>query len=475
MPSGRNWNVPSSFWAEALDMRDCWNTRAASTFNSRKTNSPSSTSPPRSSDGRPTASTATQDAVVRVEVHRLRKKLREIYEKDARTEGLQISLPPGTYVPKFTPVPGPLPAPHDEAPHETGSSRRFPKWALFLSIACRRGGAHHKPLLYDGHRPCRVRRHPRRQQNPQRPRASEMTRSRNFISWRVTAAARSSTAPACDGHPIATSPPAANGRETVDPYTERAGHSCLRTGGPGEFGYDIPVAPGSYELRLFFTSAQAVGAETLSGFNVALNGKPLLDSFRRQPECQRSRRRRGAGVQGHHARRRWIRTSVVLEPTSVRRCSTPWSSLPEFPANSSRSASSRNPRLSSTTRASAGEPMTTSSAAIASTERRKVSGTEDPELFGTERFGHFSYAIPVDKRGRYTVILHFAEMYYGPQLSRRRRRRRQDFPRVLQWANAAAGFRHLQGSRQPAGRDQDFLEHQALRAREDQSQFRTRR
>ena len=35
-----------------------------------------------------------------------------------------------------------------------------------------------------------------------------------------------------------------------------------------------------------------------------------------------------------------------------------------------------------------------------STERRKVSGTEDPELFGTERFGHFGYTIPVDKRGR---------------------------------------------------------------------------
>ena len=51
-----------------------------------------------------------------------------------------------------------------------------------------------------------------------------------------------------------------------------------------------------------------------------------------------------------------------------------------------------------------------------STDRPKVSGTEDPELFGTERFGHFQYAIPVDARGRYTVVLHFAEFYYGPQL-----------------------------------------------------------
>ena len=48
-----------------------------------------------------------EDAVVRVEVHRLRKKLRDIYEKDARAHGVQISLPAGTYVPKFTAVGAP--------------------------------------------------------------------------------------------------------------------------------------------------------------------------------------------------------------------------------------------------------------------------------------------------------------------------------------------------------------------------------
>jgi hypothetical protein len=50
------------------------------------------------------------------------------------------------------------------------------------------------------------------------------------------------------------------------------------------------------------------------------------------------------------------------------------------------------------------------------TDRAKVQGTEDPELFSAERFGHFQYAIPVDRRGQYTVILHFAEFYYGPQM-----------------------------------------------------------
>src|SRR5687768_17506516 len=43
----------------------------------------------------------TEDAVVRVEAHRLRKKLRQLYEKDGRAQGMQLSLPAGTYVLKF--------------------------------------------------------------------------------------------------------------------------------------------------------------------------------------------------------------------------------------------------------------------------------------------------------------------------------------------------------------------------------------
>lgn len=35
-------------------------------------------------------------------------------------------------------------------------------------------------------------------------------------------------------------------------------------------------------------------------------------------------------------------------------------------------------------------------------------GTDDPEFYETERWGHFSYAIPVPP-GRYTVTLHFIE------------------------------------------------------------------
>jgi hypothetical protein len=53
----------------------------------------------------------------------------------------------------------------------------------------------------------------------------------------------------------------------------------------------------------------------------------------------------------------------------------------------------------------------------ASVKRVSISGTPDPDLFDAERYGHFSYAIPVDTRDRYTLILHFAELYFGAKAS----------------------------------------------------------
>src|SRR5262249_17525749 len=42
----------------------------------------------------------------------------------------------------------------------------------------------------------------------------------------------------------------------------------------------------------------------------------------------------------------------------------------------------------------------------------ELRGTKDPELFARERYGHFDYAIPVDK-GSYRLTLYFAEEYFN--------------------------------------------------------------
>lgn len=46
-----------------------------------------------------------------------------------------------------------------------------------------------------------------------------------------------------------------------------------------------------------------------------------------------------------------------------------------------------------------------------------VTGSADPDLFGGERYGHFSYVIPVPE-GSYGLTLYFAEAYFGTQDNR---------------------------------------------------------
>jgi hypothetical protein len=44
---------------------------------------------------------------------------------------------------------------------------------------------------------------------------------------------------------------------------------------------------------------------------------------------------------------------------------------------------------------------------------KEPSGTDDPELFAGQRYGHFSYRIPVPP-GKYILRLLFAETFFGP-------------------------------------------------------------
>ena len=44
---------------------------------------------------------AGEDAIVRVEAHRLRKRLKEYYEGEGKDHSIQLTIPPGTYIPVF--------------------------------------------------------------------------------------------------------------------------------------------------------------------------------------------------------------------------------------------------------------------------------------------------------------------------------------------------------------------------------------
>ncbi len=53
-----------------------------------------------------------------------------------------------------------------------------------------------------------------------------------------------------------------------------------------------------------------------------------------------------------------------------------------------------------------------------SSSQEPAQGTDDPEFYETERWGHFSYAIPLAP-GKYSVTLHFIEHHAARSRSAR--------------------------------------------------------
>src|ERR1700682_5820128 len=56
--------------------------------------------------GRPPQFDQKRDSIVRVEAHRLRKRLKDYYETDGADHRIRIQVPPGQYAPKFVVVGG---------------------------------------------------------------------------------------------------------------------------------------------------------------------------------------------------------------------------------------------------------------------------------------------------------------------------------------------------------------------------------
>ena len=365
-------------------------------------------------DDRSTASIPAHDAVVRVETHRLRKKLREIYEKPGSTAGVQISLPAGTYVPKF--VTAPLPA-RDGAQiaQPTVVSTRLPRRLLYgLAVVGTLCAGVLGWMMIDDFKDV--------QSTP----ASE---DRAVETAAVPKGEEVTEVHLMAGH---------SGSEVIDNSGVRWTPDRFFTGGAqwarnsgfvrgtsrpflfsnsrsGEFGYDIPLAPGSYEMRLFFVSSHLVGDKKLAGFNVTLNGNPLLTAFDVNINAH------GADVADEAVFRdispgkdgfvRLRFTNQVGTPTL-----NALEIVPGIPNKLQPIRIIMQPTSFVDHKGQRWRADDYYLNGFRSPERRMVSGTDDPELFGGERYGHFSYAVPVDARGRYTVVLHFVEFYFGPQL-----------------------------------------------------------
>jgi hypothetical protein len=179
----------------------------------------------------------------------------------------------------------------------------------------------------------------------------------------------------------------------------------------GEFTYSIPLKPGTYEVHLFF-STQARSTDSNS-FSVSINGKRVLegfdinlDSLGEDISDERVFRDVSPGKDGF-VRIMFMGTTGTPSLNAIEILpGVPHAQLPVRLVMQNTSITDPSGRF--------WHPDNYFMHGRLSPQSHPLLDSADPDLFSGERFGHFTYAIPVDTRGKYTVILHFAEFYFGP-------------------------------------------------------------
>jgi hypothetical protein len=354
------------------------------------------------------------DSIVRVEANRLRKRLAEYYAGDGASHRLHITIPLGQYVPEFESAAPPQEESHLAAnlPRDAGwSGAGHRSWWLAAALAL--------VLLVPGVVLLLLWQQKRTapdvsNQSPAQlaesqigPPIGEEIRilagsSRSFVDH----AGKLWNADTWFDGGTAVKSSVQNIWRTQDP-------AFYRTSRQGNFRYSIPLKKGIYELRLHFAETVFDPESTVTGgegsrlMTVRANGRTLLTRFDIVADAGASRTAdvkvftdmapapdgllhlEFSGEDGNQA----ILSAIEIlpgfrghiRPVRLLARQTPYYS------NDSHWWSPDNYFQ--------GGQM----AAYAT----PVKGTDDPELYETERWGNFTYAIPVTP-GKYSVTLHFA-------------------------------------------------------------------
>jgi hypothetical protein len=373
------------------------------------------------------------DSIVRVEANRLRRRLAEYYAAEGATHPLRITIPVGQYIPRFDPViqpasPGPsgLTGPATDAqPAKAGT--RGALWSLLLlpngprpwwmvaviAFVVLGLGLGYPWLLFQMRKAPAPETTIANQPNEQPadlqigPPTGEEIRilagsPRSFVDH----AGKLWSADTAYLGGIAVKSSVQHIWRTQDP-------DFYRTSRQGQFRYDIPLKKGIYELHLHFAEtvfgpeSTGTGGEGSRIMMVRANGKALLTHFdvvtdegasrtadvkvfpQITPAADGLLHLEFAGEDGKQATLSAIEilpgVRGHIRPVRILARQTPYYS------NDSHWWSPDN-------YFEGGELAAYTT---------PVSGTDDPELYETERWGNFSYSIPVSP-GKYFVTLHFA-------------------------------------------------------------------
>jgi hypothetical protein len=353
------------------------------------------------------------DSIVRVEANRLRKRLSEYYAHNGASDLIRITIPVGQYVPSFEKLAGSAqrePLPPEMPTPALGREWYRRSWMIAVAVALLVAAVAAGFLLRDRYRgkPAIV---------PVERVANEATvglpvgeeihilagSTRKYVDhagkvWGPDAFFTG-------GSPVASS--VQHIWRTQDPIVYRNSRQ-------GDFSYDIALKPGIYELRLHFAETfygpenAGGGGEGSRTMTVSANGRVLLHDFDVLADA--------AGD----------RTAVVkmfpnISPTSNGHLHLAFSSGPGGSAMVSaieilpgvrgqirpvRIVARDAPYYSDDSRWWSPDMYFKGGQLRASQE--PAQGTDDPEFYESERWGHFSYAIPV-AAGKYAITLHFIE------------------------------------------------------------------
>jgi hypothetical protein len=365
------------------------------------------------------------DAIVRVEANRLRKRLLEYYEGEGKDHPIQISLPPGSYAPVFRVV-GPLPA---AAPEPGTAVQPQPGDA---AICENRLSAIRRRILS--------------------PAVAAIAISAALLSIALIVTTERQAESLSDAAERVHVIPASGEEIRIlagSPfarYVDRQGYTWLgdrfftgglarsradalvfRTTDPeiyrhrreGVFQYDIPLKPGVYELRLHFAEL-VYGEERFEGggeasrqVRVRINDQLVLPNLDVMSDAggdssalvkvltDVSPTADGfvhLAFQSNQANNAVVSGIEILPglPGKMRAVRISTRSTPYYDSDKIRWDADSYYR--------GGRTLSRLTA---------IKTSQNAELYQTERFGNFSYSIPVAAQGTYTINLRFCENYFG--------------------------------------------------------------
>jgi hypothetical protein len=387
---------------------------------------------------------AGEDAIARVEAHRLRKRLKEFYENGGEDHPVQLSVPSGTYVPVFTHRADRVPAPaSDKMPEnlEQGSG---------ASATSEQGQRADRRGLGSGILPFRLK--GKGWLYTLLAAGVILAALGGYLADHLGAAAKgrdSGTSPAqlaAASQPVSTDSASLpirimagySGRPQIDSsgaiwgadrYFKNGGtwklppNFVARTSDPmlfeqwrtGDFFYDIPLQPGVYELHLYFVTIDRA-SDTNATFSIGINGNIVLPGFDVNSDAmgeniadERVLRDVSPAKDGYlHLAFTSERGAPALNAIEILQ-GTPKKQIPIRLVMQPTTFTDHDGQFWRQDNYFMNGRL--------STKRQQILDSLDPDLFAGERYGHFTYAIPVDTRDRYTVVLHFAEFYFGPHAS----------------------------------------------------------